>query len=494
MNRTFVYPGELPRVEDFMGFQKQAYYGMGGMIRSAIGTNTGVGIGDFQISATSPASMSVIIGTGSIYAQQIVDTSTFGVLGTDSNVIMKQGLLATPQTLAITPPGTSGFSQYYLVQVGFNETDSNAVVPPFLNSANPSAPWNGANNTGASLPTVRADQAVVSLVAGLAAATGSQTVPSPSAGSTPLWVISVTNGQTQITSTNWFTYAPIFTTGSPWFPNLESLQNYFIPQAPFTDFYVNQSAINASDSNSGEQSQPFLTIQGAINAISGYVANEVNVHVSAGTYTIAAAQTAAFVPKCQVQNWNFIGAGIGVTIINATSTGSEGFVTIGPFVTLQGFTIGSYYSSAQSQNGGVLYCTNIAFTGSSGYTGNAAAAYGGGLIYIFGTINISGNYGTTFVAGTGSLIFGYQDVNITLTATVTYSGVIANGGSGVNVQSIDGGTLSVVGAGSVSTFSGSLTGYKFQAAANGTINTSGAGVNFFPGSIAGVTGSGGQYS
>ena len=66
MNRTFVYPGELPRVEDFMGFQKQAYYGMGGMIRSAIGTNTGVGIGDFQISATSPASMSVIIGTGSM--------------------------------------------------------------------------------------------------------------------------------------------------------------------------------------------------------------------------------------------------------------------------------------------------------------------------------------------------------------------------------------------------------------------------------------------
>jgi len=224
VDRTFVYPGELPRVEDFMGFEKQAYYGMGGLIRSAIGPNAGISNGDFQISATGPASMSVIIGTGAIYQSQTVDSSAFGVLGTDSNTIMKQGLLVTPVTLAITAPSTSGFSQYYLVQVGFNEVDNGAVVPPFLNSANPSVPWNGANNLGAALNTIRQDQAVVSLVAGTAASTGSQIIPSPSAGSIPLWVILVSNSTTTITSANWSQ-----STGAPLFPNLESLGNSFIP-------------------------------------------------------------------------------------------------------------------------------------------------------------------------------------------------------------------------------------------------------------------------
>lgn len=495
MDRTLIYPGELPRVEDFMGFEKQAYYGQGFLNRSAIGPNVGISIGDFQISATGPASLSVVIGTGSIYSPQNVDVSAFGVLGTDSTSIMKQGILTTPQTIAITPPGTSGFSQYYLIQVGFNEVDGNAVVPPFLNSANPSVPWNGANNSGAALPTTRMDQAVVSLVAGVAAATGSETIPPPTSGNVPLWVVHVTNGQTQITSSNWFIYAPPFTAGTPWFPNLEALQSYFIPKAPFTDFYVNQSAINASDGNSGSQSQPFLTIQGAFNAVSGYVANSVNIHVSAGIYTIPAGGNACELAKCQVQNWSFVGSGIGVTIIDATATGARGFVTFGPAINVTGFSIGSYYESLVCQQGGTIDCSNIALTGGSGYTGTGIAAYEAGVVLATGTIDVSGNFGIVFGTTQGGVIqFGYQDVNSTKPTTVTYNSVVVDGGTGAEVLVNAGGSITVVGPGTVSTFSGSCSGSRYVAETNGTINTNGAGINFFPGTIAGSTGSGGQYS
>jgi hypothetical protein len=40
---------------------------------------------------------------------------------------------------------------------------------------------------------------------------------------------------------------------------------------------------------------------------------------------------------------------------------------------------------------------------------------------------------------------------------------------------------------------GSVTGQRFNVSANATIYTSGAGVNFFPGNVAGVTATGGQY-
>jgi hypothetical protein len=37
---------------------------------------------------------------------------------------MKQGILASPQVLTITPPSTSGFSQVYLVEAILNDVDA----------------------------------------------------------------------------------------------------------------------------------------------------------------------------------------------------------------------------------------------------------------------------------------------------------------------------------------------------------------------------------
>lgn len=212
MHRHIVYPGQIPLDTDLLNAIQDAYYGVGWLAESILGTGT-VTVG-LAVAPTVPASLQVTVAPGAIYSLQTVDGSAYGSLGTDSNQFLKQGLSKTSQTLTITPPSTTGYSQNYLVQVAFTETDTAAITLPYYNASNPSVAWNGPNNSGSSQNTIRQDNCVISLKAGVPAATGSQTTPAPDAGNTGLYVITVANGQTTITSGNisLLTSAPIFTT------------------------------------------------------------------------------------------------------------------------------------------------------------------------------------------------------------------------------------------------------------------------------------------
>ena len=211
MDRTIVYAGELPRLEDFMGFQKDALYALGYIAQAMLGSPTAVA--GLACAATSPASLQVTVGVGSIYEMETVDATAYGALGTDSNTILKQGLLEAPTTLSITPPTTSGYSQVYLIEANYNDVDTNAIVLPYYNSANPSQPLNGPNNSGTQQNTIRAGQCVIALKAGAAAPTGSQVAPAVDSGYAPLYLITVANGQTTITSANIAVYS-----GAPFIP------------------------------------------------------------------------------------------------------------------------------------------------------------------------------------------------------------------------------------------------------------------------------------
>lgn len=198
MNRLIVYPGAIPLDTDPLNAQKYAYYGQGWLAQSAIGTS--VAVVGLTIAPTSPASLQVTVAPGAIFTRATVDASAYGSLGTDSNQIVKQGIAPATQTLTLTAPATTGYSINYLVQVALSEVDDTPVTLPYYNASNPSVAWNGPNNTGDAQNTRRYDECVVSLKAGTAAATGSQTTPSPDAGYTGIYVVTVANGQTQITS------------------------------------------------------------------------------------------------------------------------------------------------------------------------------------------------------------------------------------------------------------------------------------------------------
>jgi len=217
MDRVIVYDGALPQVQDVLNAGKFALQGQAYQDLAILGSPTSVaGLACTPMSPTP--TLQVQVGIGSIYQMDPTDATAYGDLGVDNNNILKQGILNSPVTLTITPPGTAGQSQVYLVQAILSDIDSGSMVLSYYNSANPASPFSGPANAGSSNYTVRQNTCAIALKAGVAAATGSQLNPTPDLGYTALYYITVANGQTQITSGN-IVQVPT----APFFPTLPAV-------------------------------------------------------------------------------------------------------------------------------------------------------------------------------------------------------------------------------------------------------------------------------
>ena len=475
VDRQFVYTGAIPQDTDLLNTNKNLLYGLGYLIQTTLGTITcATGLVAAQ---TSTPSLQITIGPGAIYAQETVDATAYGDLGTDANTVMKQGLLKAAQTLTLTAPTTSGYSQVYLVEAAYQDVDGGATVLPYYNSADPSAPYSGPANAGTSNYTVRQGSCIITLKAGTAAPTGSQTTPSTDSGYIPLYTITLANGQTAITT------AQIITaTGAPFVPyNLNNIPTYFVQKAPATTFYVNGSTGN--DSNPGTAALPFLTAQGAINYISlFYSSGTVTVNFAAGTY-------AGFtVPKSLISSWFFAGSSVGTCAISAlslavnTGYGVESFATIA----ITGFTISAYNAGVLSNSGGNITPYGCNFVG-IGASSIAFSALNGGVSNVFGaspgpaTYTISGTFASVFSAlSAGQIYVGTYNgsayaVAITF-GTTTVSGAVALAAQGAAV---------IFAYGYVSWAGSTPTGQRYFAALAAGITATGGGASFIPGIVAG---------
>ena len=205
MDRTIAYSSALPRSADFLQAQKDAVYGLGYLAQAILGTTTSVD--GLACAPTAPASLQVTIGVGSIYPVEEMDATAYGVLGTDTNTLVKQGRLLSPATLIISPPSTSGYSQVFLIEAEYGDLDGGSTVLPYYDSVSPSIPFSGPGNSGTAQYTIRQGLCVIALKAGAAAPTGTQVTPTPDVGYVGLYTITVANGQTSITSANIATYA-----------------------------------------------------------------------------------------------------------------------------------------------------------------------------------------------------------------------------------------------------------------------------------------------
>jgi hypothetical protein len=134
-----------------------------------------------------------------------------------------------------------------------------------------------------------------------------------------------------------------------------------------------------------------------------------------------------------------------------------------------------------ASNGGAITYTNLVF----------GAAAGGFHI-------LSSNCSTITALTTGSSITGGSQAHIwaqtgatintaalthTLTGTLSFTSAFAAATS-LGVISSSGGTFS----------GGTITGTRYNVNLNSVINTNGGGANFYPGSVAGSTATGGQYA
>lgn len=200
MDRVIVYDAALPQAVDILNTNMNAMLAQSFNNLAVLGSSTVVA--GLQCIPTGPPSLSVTVTQGTIYQQDPIDQNAYGDLGTNSANVVKQGIVQNSTTLLVTPPSTSGFSQVYLVEVILSDVDAGQTVLSYYNSANPQQPFSGPFNSGTSQFTVRQCVCTITLKAGVPAATGSQTNPTTDPGFTPLYYITVSNGQTQILSAN----------------------------------------------------------------------------------------------------------------------------------------------------------------------------------------------------------------------------------------------------------------------------------------------------
>ena len=199
LDRQFVYPSSIPLDTDILGTNKNAMVGLGFLAQDILGTGTAVS--GLPCTQTSVASLAVLVGAGRIYSMQSIDGAAYGSLAADTtHQILKQGILLNPVTLATPAPLTAGQSINYLVEAAYQDSDINPVTLQYYNASNPAIPLSGPGNTGAAQPTVRSGVLAVQVKTGAEATTGSQVTPAPDAGFVGLYVVTVANGQSTITS------------------------------------------------------------------------------------------------------------------------------------------------------------------------------------------------------------------------------------------------------------------------------------------------------
>ncbi|SHG92374.1 hypothetical protein [Bradyrhizobium erythrophlei] len=211
MDRQTIYAGQIPLETDQLKQSQNAMVGLAKLASAVLGSTTIVNA--FTVTPTVPASLNVIVTPGEIYQLENLEASAWSSLSPDTHTILKQGVILDPVTLGITPPTTVGYSQVFLIEVQYQDLDTGSTVLPYFNANVPTVPFSGPGNAGSAQNTVRKGVASVQIKAGLAAPSGTQTAPTADAGWTGIYLVTVANGATTITSGN---ITPV--SGAPFIP------------------------------------------------------------------------------------------------------------------------------------------------------------------------------------------------------------------------------------------------------------------------------------
>jgi len=201
MDRNIVYPGSIPLDTDLLSVNQNTMIALGFLAQSILGV-TPVADG-LWCEPTNPASMSVVVGPGSLTQLAPIDTLAYGSIAADSaDQIIKMGINITSTAFVVSAPSSVGQSINYLVEACFQESDSNPVVLPYYNASNPAQSYSGPANSGAAQNTARIQRVQLQLKPGLPGNTGSQTTPAADSGWFGLYQVTVSYGQTQVTAAN----------------------------------------------------------------------------------------------------------------------------------------------------------------------------------------------------------------------------------------------------------------------------------------------------
>ena len=196
MDRNFVYPGSIPLDSDILTIERSVLIGLGFLAQATFGSGL---VFDGLVCAPNATGLSVSIGPGVGVGQLPLDPAGFGSLAALGNLTgaVACNLSAVSLTLAASPAGQE---QTWLIEAQLSEVDTNAVVLPYWNAANPAVPFSGPNGTGTAQPTQRIRRVQLQAKAGLAAGVGLSVVPSADAGWIGLYSVVISPGQTAVSA------------------------------------------------------------------------------------------------------------------------------------------------------------------------------------------------------------------------------------------------------------------------------------------------------
>jgi hypothetical protein len=198
MDRNLVYPGSIPLDTDLLSINRNTMIALGYLAQAVLGT--GPIVEGLACVPTSPSSMTITVGPGTISQLSVVDMLSYGSLPADpTDPLLKLGINITSTNFTLAAPTTSGQSVNYLIQVAFQESDINPVVLPYYNAAQPSQPYSGPANSAAAQNTLRTQCVEIEIKSGTPAISGTQTIPPVDSGWTGLYVITIAYGQTSVT-------------------------------------------------------------------------------------------------------------------------------------------------------------------------------------------------------------------------------------------------------------------------------------------------------
>ena len=173
MDRSLVYPGAIPLDTDLLNANRDSMTALGYLAQAVLGTN--IVVDGLVCAPTSPASLTVTVGPGSITQLSVVDPLAYGSLPADMvDPLVKMGINLTATSFTLTAPNTSGQSVSYLIEAALQESDTDPVVLPYYNAANPALPYSGPTNSGVAQNTRRIQRVQLQLKAGAAGNTGAQ--------------------------------------------------------------------------------------------------------------------------------------------------------------------------------------------------------------------------------------------------------------------------------------------------------------------------------
>ena len=264
------------------------------------------------------------------------------------------------------------------------------------------------------------------------------------------------------------------------------------------------------DAGRGESAdKPFATLQAAIN----YVAANYNLNTYDATINIAEGYSSNL--SIELQAFSTVSGGI---VISGPSQDHPEYVTIGKvylqksaFYTLKNLTIiprnNNVFWQAVLVENGQIDLTNVVVDISNTIISNGtlSALYTekNGIIRVYAVndinikcgiiIKVSKNIestGISLLRSSGGEIVFAADITVQGNCEVTQFAYAENTGLINRVLSsfVNPGRFPVI------TATGTITGKRYQCSRNGIIVTQGGGEEFFPGTIAGVTASGGQYA